>query len=194
MSDQPLLISQLAPVFSAAFIYASTRFSIKNKQLDIVAGFHQRYDQLQVKRTEILVEQARVGEPGAWSPKRLEVEAVLFFDRFWSLQFDEYVAWYDGYVPTSTYVHWLYARRRELQNPGDNWTLHGETLGSSFTRVEKLWARNLDSGSKETKRLSEFVQLVRELKLSVPVDVEKAIRKVGPGKWVRGRRWSFGAY
>ncbi len=189
------LVQQLIPVVPVVLVYFGARFAIRNKQVDMVVNAHERFDRLQIKRTEILVEQARMGDGGSgvWSKKRLELEAVLYFDRFWSLQFDSYVAWYEGYIPTSIYLHWLHARWKGLREPSEKWTLNGETLASSLQRVNSSWARSSNRRSRETKRLEEFIGLMAQLRKNRVLDLETTLREVGPARVVRVGRYIFGA-
>ena len=124
----PIITSALALVV----IYVNVRFGIRNKQADLIIHFHKQFDELQKKRCELRTGESETAAAttGAWSAQRIDIEAEMFFDRFWSLQFDEFLAWYEGYIPTRIYVYWAFSRWRELHKalPGPDWTLSGKTM------------------------------------------------------------------
>jgi hypothetical protein len=133
MTTETEIFWKLIPIITSGLtlvvVYLNARFGIRNKQADLVIHFHKQFDELQKKRTELRTAQSEntASVPGAWSQQRLDVEADMFFDRFWSLQFDQFLGWYEGYVPTRLYVYWAFSRWRELHkaSPDSEWTLGG---------------------------------------------------------------------
>lgn len=183
--------------FSVVVAYVAARLNLRNKQVDFVLHSHKQFDELQKKRLEIRVEESRLKtilEDGKWNRERLGLEADMYFDRFWSLQFDGYIAWYDGYVPTSLFTYWLFARWRELYEPTKEWTLGGRTLASSLQVVRKRWATNPDPRSKQTLQLGKFINLMLDLSTGRMVDIDTLLARHGPSTWRRIMRKFFGAY
>lgn len=193
------VLAQLSPWLSAAFIYASARFSLRNKQLDMVLHCHSRFDELQKERLrlQLAVLRAKARATDVEAPLSADVvsQVAMFFDRFWSLQFDEFIAWHGGYLPTAMYQHWLFARWRELQHPSSEWTFGKDNMKSSFEqRVEARWARVPDEKSTLTRELRQFVALISELSSNPNPDIARALRTHGPRHSVSLVRKVFGAY
>lgn len=188
----PIVTSLLALVV----VYANTRFGVRNKQADLVIHFHKQFDELQKKRTELLTAQRerQAAAGNAWSELRIEVESDLFFDRFWSLQFDQFLAWYEGYVPTRLYVYWAFSRWRELHKATSDWTLAGKTMASTLEDLKNRWQNNPDTASRLSTHVSKFLGLMFALKQSAAyADIDKLLCEHGPSRARRRIRWLFGA-
>lgn len=193
-----------APAWSAMIAFAAllisytvARFSIRNKQIDFLLYDHRQFDELQKKRVELLVEKKKLESdlPSPhWAQEHLQIEAEIFFDRFWSLQFDGFVGWFEGYIPTSLYKHWLFARWQEIVRPTENWTFAGKTMQTSLKRIDEEWPVNLDRKSFQSRELCKFLDLMKELTQGPRVDADLLLRKYGPHSLIRGLRWLFGAY
>lgn len=191
----PIITSALALVV----IYVNVRFGIRNKQADLIIHFNKQFDELQKKKCELLTGQceATASTPGAWSQQRIDREAQMFFDRFWSLQFDEFVAWYEGYVPTRLYVYWAFSRWRELNKAqqGSDDTLCGKTMRSTLAELNNRWQSNPDRKSKLSIHVSNFLGLMNTIKQNAATaDIDKLLRTHGPNLGTRWARWFFGAY
>lgn len=193
---QPPVWSALIALCALAVAYAVARFSIRNKQLDFLIYDHKQYDELQKKRCELLVEKARIkaSESGCWKLERLNIEAKMFYDRFWSLQFDGFVAWSDGYLPTSLFVYWLYSRWREFNTPSEDWAFDTQTMQTSFTDVTTRWHRSPDQASEQSQQVNKFIGLMSSLQVSQPADMNAILEQFGPSFWRRAIRGFFGAY
>ena len=177
-------------------VYANTRFGLRNKQADLVIHFHKQFDELQKKRTELLTAQSEraCAAPEAWSQQRIDVEADMFFDRFWSLQFDEFLAWFEGYVPTRLYVYWAFSRWRELHMPTAAWTIAGRTLSSTLEELKNRWQNNPDKSSRLSTHVSGFLGLMFALRQSAAyVDIDALLVEYGPSRTRRFARFLFGA-
>ncbi|WP_207282914.1 hypothetical protein [Pseudomonas sp. FW300-N2F2] len=202
MSTQPEIgFWQIMPIATSlltlVFIYMNARFSIQNKQADLIIHFHKQFDEMQKKRCELLIAQAESasGFASAWSSERLNVEAEIFFDRFWSLQFDEFLAWYEGYLPTSIYIYWVFSRWRELHQPSAGWTVCGNTLVSTLENLKSRWQNNHDKSSKLSAHLTSFLGLMFALKQNaVSAEVEEQLGHFGPSRLRRFGRRLFGAH
>jgi hypothetical protein len=197
MYDKPLAVVTIAVVSALAGFLGSWftfRATARNKQADLIVHFHKQFDELQKKRAEILVAQAeRVAseDPDAnatlknvslWSDKKLTIEAQVFFDRFWSLQFDEFHAWYEGYLPTSLYTYWAFARWRQLHDSSEHsadWLLDKRTVAGSLDELWKRW--HFDSGS--STHVMRFIGLMFALKENgnhADPDIARQLRRYGP--------------
>ena len=202
MSTQPAIgFWQVMPIITSllalVFIYTNARFSIRNKQADLIIHFHKQFDEMQKKRCELLVAQAELasGSAGAWSPERINVEAEMFFDRFWSLQFDQFLAWYEGHLPTSIYIYWVFSRWRELHQPSAGWTVCASTLVSTLDTLNIRWQKNQDKSSRLSAHLTSFFGLMFALKQNAAsAEVEEQLGHFGPSAARRFGRWLFGAY
>jgi hypothetical protein len=193
---QPPFWSAVIGLCALVVAYAVARFSIRNKQLDFILYDHKQFDELQKKRCELLVEKARIkaGESGSWKSERLTIEAKMFYDRFWSLQFDGFVAWSDGYLPTSLFIYWLFSRWREFKEPSEDWAFETQTMQTSFADVTKRWHRSPDERSKQSQQVNKFMGLMNALQMSQTTDIKALLATYGPPWWKRKFRKFFGAY
>src|SRR4051812_44476540 len=135
------------PILTGLLIYLGARFAIRNKQADLIIHFHKQFDEIQKQRAVLLVQDNDPTKSTEGFKHKLPIEAHVFFDRFWSLQFDQFVAWYDGYVPSHLYQYWLFSRWRELRESSKTWTIANQTIASSFADVASRWASNRDPKS-----------------------------------------------
>jgi hypothetical protein len=185
-------------LLTAFFIYATVRFGFRHKQLDAVMHDHSRFDELQQQRLRILVAQREIAKGGSsrdsWSRDRLAIEVEIFFDRFWSLQFDSHIAWYNGYIPSLIYTQWLFARWRELRKASDGWKLDTLDLGSSLGSIKERWQRNPDRNSRQSMHLSRFLRMIGDLSAKDELDIDEVLREYGPRVARRWFRKFFGAY
>ncbi len=199
-SSEPVfwkLVQVFTSLLTLAVIYLNARFGIRNKQADMIIHFDKQFDELQEKRVELLVARRELaaGVEEAWSTQRIEVEAGMFYDRFWSLQFDQFVGWYEGYVPTRLYVYWAFSRWREFHKPTDDWSIAGHTLVSTLDDLKNRWQNNPDRSSGLSTHVTRFLELMYALRQSAAsADIDTLLGKCGPS-WLRrtGRRM-FGAY
>lgn len=207
MADTALFLGIPSPGWSAILAalallisYTVARFAIRNKQVDFLLYDHKQFDALQEKRTDILVQEKALAAatpgtaPAGWTRDQLEIEAEVFFERFWSLQFDSYIGWFEGYIPTHLYKFWLFSRWRELSKPSAEWTLAGRTLRSSLARVNDRWHMNPDPKSSQTWQVHNFVNLMLDLGTGRTVDIDELLKKYGPPWWLRWSRRFLGAY
>lgn len=190
------LLPIITSILALIVVYANARFGLRNKQADLVIHFHKQFDDLQKKRAELLVahRELTASIQGSWSQHRLDVEADMFFDRFWSLQFDQFLAWYEGYVPTRLYVYWAFARWRELHKTTAEWTLAGKTMSSTLDDLKNRWQNNPDRSSKLSTHVTEFLGLMYALgQNAASADIDELLRKYGPPRLRRIARSLFGA-
>lgn len=191
------LIPIVTTCLSLIVIYANARFGIRNKQADLIIHFHKQFDELQKKRTELLTAQSEkaAAVQGAWSQQRIDVEADMFFDRFWSLQFDQFLAWYEGYVPSRLYVYWVFSRWRELHKVTAEWSIADKTLSSTLDELRHRWQNNPDKSSRLSTHVTKFLGLMYSLKQNAAsADIDKYLREYGPSPARQLARKMFGAY
>ncbi|MBV4459160.1 hypothetical protein KVG96_14465 [Pseudomonas sp. COR58] len=190
------LIPIITSILALVVIYANARFGLRNKQADLIIHFHKQFDELQKKRAELLTAHSEraASVEGAWSQQRTEVEAEMFFDRFWSLQFDQFLAWYEGYVPTRLYVYWAFSRWRELHTTTAEWTIANRTMASTLDQLKNRWQNNPDKSSRLSTHVSNFLGLMFALKqTSTSADMNDLLRRYGPSSLRRLARLFFGA-
>lgn len=193
-----LIILFLNGVLTLTFIYTNARFNIRNKQEDMIIHFHKQYDVLQMKRVELLIaskeRENAVVKNFCWSQERLAVESDVLFDRFWSLQFDEFVAWYEGYVPTNLYLYWVFSRWRELHVKDAGWEIAGKNLSTTLSSLSDRWKCDYDSNSKRSMHVRRFLDLMRALKNNPShIHLEDHLCEFGPHRFARYFRTLFGA-
>ena len=173
----------------------SARLSQRNKQADLIVHFHRQFDEMQKKRTEIRIAWANRGSKTALSFDNpadiaLSTEIEMFFDRFWSLQFDEFHAWYEGYIPTSLYTYWAWARWRQFHFSSPGWNYGERNLRSTVKSLPERWAINTDDSS----HVAKFVNLMLTLyDQSAAPDLKRLLKEYGPSGWERiARHLHFG--
>lgn len=137
MTNPIVAIAFCALLLSIISLILTVQQGRRTKQVDIQNGFHERFDRLQEYRTRLLLR----GASTLPTPES-DFEAQIFFDRFWSLQFDQYVAWQQGFVDDYVYRFWVFARWRQLRDGGNrHWVLNGMTPRTTFMKVNDSWAR-----------------------------------------------------
>jgi hypothetical protein len=137
------LASVVALVVSLFSAWLGIRVSRSAKQADIQVEMHARFDRLQEVRTELL-EISKC--PNFVETDSYKVKVELFFDRFWSLQYDQFIAWRQWLVPDHLYIMWMHARWKQLQDsrhgkPPPLWQLGSEDIQKSAVRVSARWRR-----------------------------------------------------
>lgn len=170
--------------------WIGNRLSLRLKRADLIVHFHRQFDELQKKRVEILKDIARLKPLKAAGGKEeaiesnveaLKLDVKMYFDRFWSLQFDEFHAWYEGYVPTSLYAYWAWARWRQFRldefDANSEWSLEGVNLTKSAGSLRERWAVDTEQAS----HVAKFVNLMLTLKDSSPApDMKVLLKRYGP--------------
>lgn len=90
-------------------LYKTTALARASKQADIVMGCDTRYDVLWELRND---------------PSRIQ-DTAAFYNRFWSLQLNQFFYWKEGFIPDDIYLYWLTQRNRE-------WKLNRNLSGIDF--------------------------------------------------------------
>lgn len=105
----------------------------------------------------------------------------MYFDRFWSLQFDEFHTWYEGYVPTSLYAYWAWATWRQFRldefDANSEWSLDGVSLTRAAGLLRERWAVDTE----QAFHVAKFVNLMLTLKdSSAAPDMTGLLKRYGP--------------
>ncbi len=158
--DNPIVaIAFCALLLSVVSLILTVQQGRKTKQVDIQNGFHERFDRLQECRTRLLLRSA-----SALPAPEGDFEAQIFFDRFWSLQFDQYVAWQQGYVDDYVYRFWVFARWRQLRSGASrHWALNGATARTTFIKVNETWTREPANRLGKPSFVGDFLSMFGEL-------------------------------
>ena len=183
------------PTAACALTYVGVRTSTRNKQRDIVGHFHDRFDLILDKRAEIKILELDERTPNR--KQEIKIMGEVFFERFWGHQFDQFVAWYDGYIPTHLYLYWLFARRRELRNASENWIFDGQTMDTSRKVFEARWgdaSTEVRIPMNHLKYMTNFLRLIKDCAENTHLDLESRLIEAGPRCWVRRFRKFIGAY
>lgn len=190
----PVVVAFLGPIIA----YLGVRIAVRNKQTDVTMIFHKQFDALQAERARILA----VSSATPTATRAQITEAQIFYDRFWSLQFDQFVAWYDGYVPTRLYQYWVYSKWKMMRggNQSDS-ALSGLSFGDSVTGrsdlqyvgVIKRWAQSEVANAAHSRHVQRFVGLLKEMNESETWD-KGWIDRAGPSWVIRMARKFIGAY
>lgn len=180
---------------SMLFSFAGARFGVRNKQLDAIIQDQKRFDDLYAARVKILMSISESKKVPFDEQKfdQIDLEARIFFDRFWGLQFDTFLAWHEGYIPTKIYSFWLISRRRQLRKSSADWTLNGRTLASTFAGLNEHWCIPNNLGS-EDEYVVKFVEIMNRLKNDDELNIKKILSKYGPHPVIRLMRKIFGGY
>lgn len=156
------LASVVALVISLFSAWLGIRVSRSAKQADIQVEMHARFDRLQEVRTELLV-RSKKGDATETDAYKVEVE--IFFDRFWSLQYDQFIAWRQWLVPDHLYIMWTHARWTQVQDclrdkAPQHWQLGSENIQQSALRVSERWRRTAKLEHLSTDYLADFLLLL----------------------------------
>lgn len=144
----------VALVVSIATLSLTLWFNRRIKTVEVQNAFHERFDRLQEARSSILL--------GAHSmtDATLDHVAKIYFDRFWSLQFDQYVAWKRGLVDNGVFRFWAFARWKQFSDSsGDYWCLGTRGVSSSFAEVVREWNCEPSSGEGRASLVHGFIDL-----------------------------------
>ncbi|KAB0577067.1 hypothetical protein F7Q92_17040 [Ideonella dechloratans] len=147
----------LAFIFSLISLAINFHTSRKLKQADILSGLNSRFDALQAERAKLLTRTTPI------PPIEKDYEVHIFFDRFWSLQFDEFVAWQHGNLADEVYRFWTFARWRQLTNPPEDWIINGSSVKSSLQEACRRWTRQEPHGFTDRPLVNGFIDMFGEI-------------------------------
>lgn len=174
------LAAVVALVISLFSAWLGIRVSRSAKQADIQVDMHARFDRLQEVRTGLLVE-SKV--PGFIETDAYKVKVEVFFDRFWSLQYDQFIAWRQRLVPDHLYIMWMHARWKQVQDccrgqAPPLWRLGSENIQQSAVRLSARWRRTAKLEHLNTDYLADFLLLLDALNCLDNFDDVQAVLSV----------------
>lgn len=159
VGDFIALFAAFVAVASVFFNWAITR---RGKQADTQIAMHQRFDALQVVRADLLSRaQGKDFEDNA----AYQIEVGLFFDRFWSLQFDQFNAWRQGHIPDDVYRGWMYARCAQSRKsregtPPKHWKFGNTDVYRSMLFAIVTWAKPDGERRRSVRDIDDFLLLL----------------------------------
>lgn len=161
------LLSALALGLSLISLVLTFQFNRRAKQAELQDSFHGRFDRLQEVRTALLCRPA-----GEVPDTREDHAAHIFFDRFWSLQLDQYTAWQHRFVAPDVFRFWVFARWRQLRQDAPDWTINGRTVASTFDTIRRSWSREPEhqTGRPMVRGFLELFEQVRAAASEAEVD------------------------
>jgi len=93
----------------------------RSKQADVLSEFNRRYE---------LVSQLR-------NPTNVTTDPTEFYERFWSLQLDQFTFWRKGLVDDDVYRFWLKSRHQDWKNDRRLATVSWQ---EGFNNIMQSWA------------------------------------------------------
>lgn len=165
------VITALSAVFAIAALLAGMSASMAGKRTDVLIDSHKRFDALMVARVELLRSLR-----GDRECADLSIELDAWSERFWSLQFDQFVWWRKGFVAADVFGYWLKSRQHEFRR-------HGVTPES-----ERWWRAVYFDGWERVSRTWQqedkwnFVICIELVRRGL---IQQAIALSAPGWWVR---------
>jgi hypothetical protein len=157
--DSIAVIATFVSIMTVLINWSITR---KGKQADTQIAMHQRFDALQVVRADLLSRRQSKGFKGNAA---YQIEVSLFFDRFWSLQFDQFNAWRQGHIPDDIYKGWMYARCAQSQkcrsrNPPRHWNFGHTDVYRSMLFAIVTWAKPDGERRRSVRDVDDFLLLL----------------------------------
>jgi hypothetical protein len=129
------VLTAISAAFALAALMVSSSAAVAGKRTDVLIDSHKRFDALMVARGDLLRRlrclATSPGIEGCATPgdaladearMALDIELELWAQRFWSLQFDQFLWWRKGFVARDVFRYWLLSRRhefRQAQGPTD---------------------------------------------------------------------------
>jgi hypothetical protein len=132
---------------------SSQEFAKQSKQADVLGDFNARYSRIWEMRAK----------------DEIKNNPIVFYERFWSLQLDQFDAWCRGFVPEENFNFWVDSRH-------DDWVAD-KSLGTMSYR----------QGFKETVgqwKGSNFVTFIENLQKDGKIKAIDEVKKAGfPKAW-----------
>ena len=82
----------------------------QNKKIEIKFSLQERYDLLAQDKERLDAELSKISN--SIIPDSLKTELQVFAKRYWSLQYEQFDYWRDGFVDWDTYKFWIDCKRR----------------------------------------------------------------------------------
>lgn len=186
-------IALLAALISVTSVFVNWFITRKGKQADTQLAMHQRFDQLQIVRTRLL---SLPCTKTFVDHEAHRIEVNLFFDRFWSLQFDQFNAWRQGHIPDDVYRGWMYARWAQSQstrrgNPPKHWQFGDLGVHRSMLTVIATWAKPDSERRRSVRDIDDFLLLLTACAYEPTFDgIEHLLDWwLAEQSWGRGKFW-----
>jgi hypothetical protein len=119
-------------------LFNSLRLTRRVMKADVLSDMHRRFDQLGEQRAQLLEETDK---------------ARAYYDRFWSLQYHQFLMWQQGYADDQTFRFWLGSR-------------HDEYHGFDGRKAEKIGDVTYQEGWEHAKvkwKTNPFVGLMTDV-------------------------------
>lgn len=94
----PLVTSLISLVVSSAVATFSISVNRRLKAMDVVVKCQEQYDRIAFDARHAV---------------KTEEEAKLYYDRFWSLQWNQFEFWRDKHIGKDRYGFWMFCRNQE---------------------------------------------------------------------------------
>ena len=162
----------LAPFLTVLTLLATLRLTKELKKTDLMMDCNRRFDQLTELAHEInqKIFERRLKDPGYAPSKQEQTEARYYFQRFFSLQFDQFNAYQQGVIDKKLFHYWMRSREREYVSSGVD--VAGVTYPQAWDLLknDKNWVNH---------PFLDFLNMVHD------GDDLKAMKKHGPPFWRR---------
>lgn len=117
---------------TVAVLWQTVRIARFSKQSDVLLHCNERFSRIWEMRANPQV----VGDP------------IVFYERFWSLQLDQFTHWKDGFVDGAVFDTWMKGRYRQWQ---DNTTFGEMSYRDGYEKSVATW---------ETPKFKSFMSQV----------------------------------
>lgn len=116
-----------------ATLWMTRRLNRSLKKADTTMQCHARFDELRKLQHELTEKASAKRRAGLALDKSDEEAAYHYFMRFFSLQFDEFCAYRDGFIDNKHFGFWMLSRNRQWRN---NIDVGGMTYREGWRRCE----------------------------------------------------------
>ena len=150
-------------VLTLFVVWNNARASVRNKQADTVAAFNKQFDVLQKERSDLTASKPDTDKAAA---ARRGLQVKILMDRFWSLQFEQFLAWRSGFVPTDLYIYWAFSRWRGFKDVSSSWGVPGFYSSVAFCSICLEWEGKSSDGLDLPTPCKHFLRYMQELRES----------------------------
>lgn len=178
------ILQSVGPYITATVLvltfYGTIRMTKSQRKSDTMIGFGQEFRELMGKQH--LIERERdlpdaVAADNTRKREYLKQEALQFYSQAFSLQFNEFHAYRQGYIDRAVYMIWMKSRQREYARPEN---IQGVTYPEGFEH----WFNHRHNRAEDT-----FVQFMRRIHAArTDQEVHDAVDEYGPW-WRKCRTW-----
>ncbi len=156
-------------------LFMTYRLNKALKKSDTTMQFHARFDELRKREHELNEAIEKKAQAGLPLDKDEEQAAYRYFTRFFSLQFDEFCAYRDGFIDRKHFAFWMLSRNRQWKN---NTKVGGMGYCDGWSHCEEA---ELYKGHRFPKLLNDVHSCTTERA------IRRAIKK--HGRWWRNLSW-----